>query len=54
MEIRVTILLVEQDVSMALSLATRGYVLTHGRIAAHGTPEELLRNEDLREMYIGI
>jgi branched-chain amino acid transport system ATP-binding protein len=50
----VTILLVEQDVSMALSLATRGYVLTHGRIAAHGTPEELLRNEDLREMYIGI
>jgi branched-chain amino acid transport system ATP-binding protein len=50
----VTILLVEQDVSMALSLATRGYVLTHGRIAAHGTTEELLRNEDLREMYIGI
>jgi branched-chain amino acid transport system ATP-binding protein len=50
----VTILLVEQDVSMALSLATRGYVLTHGRIAAHGTSEELLKNEDLREMYIGI
>jgi branched-chain amino acid transport system ATP-binding protein len=50
----VTILLVEQDVSMALSLATRGYVLTHGKIAAHGTSEELLKNEDLREMYIGI
>lgn len=50
----VTILLVEQDVSMALSLATRGYVLTHGRIAAHGTPQVLLENEDLREMYIGI
>jgi branched-chain amino acid transport system ATP-binding protein len=50
----VTILLVEQDVSMALSLAARGYVLTHGRIAAHGTSEELLKNEDLREMYIGI
>jgi branched-chain amino acid transport system ATP-binding protein len=50
----VTILLVEQDVSMALSLTTRGYVLTHGRIAAHGTSEELLKNEDLREMYIGI
>lgn len=50
----VTILLVEQDASMALSLATRGYVLTHGRIAAQGTPQELLKNEDLREMYIGI
>ncbi|MEM0357079.1 MAG: ABC transporter ATP-binding protein [Candidatus Bathyarchaeia archaeon] len=51
---KVTILLVEQDVSMAMSLATRGYVLTHGRIAAQGTPQELLKNEDLREMYIGI
>jgi branched-chain amino acid transport system ATP-binding protein len=50
----VTILLVEQDASMALSLATRGYVLTHGRIAAKGTPQELLKNEDLREMYIGV
>jgi branched-chain amino acid transport system ATP-binding protein len=50
----VTILLVEQDATMALSLATRGYVLTHGRIAAQGTPQELLKNEDLREMYIGI
>ncbi len=50
----VTILLVEQDVSMALTLATRGYVLTHGRIAAKGTPQELLKNEDLREMYIGV
>jgi len=50
----VTILLVEQDASMALSLATRGYVLNHGRIAAQGTPQELLKNEDLREMYIGV
>jgi branched-chain amino acid transport system ATP-binding protein len=50
----VTILLVEQDVSMALSLANRGYVLTHGKIAAQGTTEELLKNEDLREMYIGV
>lgn len=50
----ITILLVEQDISMALSLANRAYVLTHGKIAAHGTPEELMENEDLREMYIGI
>jgi len=50
----ITILLVEQDVSMALSLAQRAYVLTHGRIAAHGAKEELMKNEELREMYIGI
>ena len=50
----ITILLVEQDVSLALSLANRAYVLTHGRIAMHGTPEELMKNEELREMYIGI
>jgi len=50
----VTILLVEQDVSMALSLANRGYVLTHGRIAAQGTREKLLKDKDLREMYIGV
>ncbi|MDI6846735.1 MAG: ABC transporter ATP-binding protein [Candidatus Bathyarchaeia archaeon] len=50
----ITVLLVEQDVSIALSLANRGYVLAHGRIAAQGTREELLKNKDLREMYIGI
>ncbi len=50
----ITILLVEQDASIALSLANRAYVLTHGRIAAQGTREELMKNEDIREMYIGI
>jgi branched-chain amino acid transport system ATP-binding protein len=47
-------LLVEQDASLALSLANRAYVITHGRIAAQGTREELMKNEDVREMYIGI
>jgi branched-chain amino acid transport system ATP-binding protein len=50
----ITILLVEQDASIALSLANRAYVLTHGRIAAQGTTDELMKNEDIREMYIGI
>ena len=50
----ITILLVEQDISIALSLAKRAYVLTHGRIAAHGTREEIMENKDIREMYIGI
>lgn len=50
----ITILLVEQDASIALNLASRAYVLTHGRIAAQGTREELMKHEDIREMYIGI
>ena len=50
----ITILLVEQDASISLSLATRAYVITHGRIAAQGTREELMKKEDIREMYIGI
>jgi len=50
----ITILLVEQDASVALGLANRAYVITHGRIAAQGTREELMKNEDIREMYIGI
>jgi len=50
----ITVLLVEQDANIALSLANRAYVITHGRIAAHGTRQELMENKDMREMYIGI
>jgi branched-chain amino acid transport system ATP-binding protein len=50
----ITVLLVEQDASIALDLANRAYVITHGRIATQGTREELMKNEDIREMYIGI
>ena len=50
----VTILLVEQDVSAAMELADRIYVLTHGRIAAQGTKKELMKDTDIRELYLGI
>ena len=50
----VTILLVEQDVSVALSIADRIYVIAHGRIAAEGTRKELMKDKDLREIYLGI
>ena len=50
----VTVLLVEQDVSAAMELADRIYVLTHGRIAAEGTKEELMKNTDVRELYLGV
>jgi branched-chain amino acid transport system ATP-binding protein len=48
-----TILLVEQNASMALSIATRGYVLETGRIVLSATAKELLANEAVRRAYLG-
>ncbi len=50
----VTILLVEQDVSITLATAQRIYILAHGRIAAEGTREELMKDRDVREIYLGL
>ena len=47
------ILLVEQNTHMALRSADRGYVLELGRVAMQGTPDELRRDERLREAYLG-
>lgn len=49
----VTVLLVEQNASAALRLSTRGYVLETGRIILHGLSSELLRNEKVRQAYLG-
>ncbi len=49
-----TILLVEQNVAMALDLAARGYVLENGRIALTGTTAELRANDAVRAAYLGI
>ena len=48
------ILLVEQNVSRALSLVTRAYVLESGRIIMHGTSEELAGNRQVQTAYLGI
>lgn len=48
-----TILLVEQNASMALKLANRGYVLDTGQIAAEGTSEQLMGNPDVKKAYLG-
>jgi len=50
----VTVLLVEQDVSVAMGLSDRIYVLAHGRIVTEGTSEQLMKDRDVREVYLGI
>jgi len=49
----VTILLVEQNAAMALSIAGRGYVLETGRIALEGRAAELAENPEVRRAYLG-
>jgi branched-chain amino acid transport system ATP-binding protein len=49
-----TILLVEQNARLALQAAHRGAILEAGRVVLEGTTEELMRNEDVREVYLGI
>ena len=48
-----TILLVEQNAQMALSIANRGYVMETGRIVTTGTGSELLASEAVRKAYLG-
>ena len=48
-----TILLVEQNAQMALSVADRGYVLETGRIVTSGTGAELLADEAVKKAYLG-
>jgi branched-chain amino acid transport system ATP-binding protein len=49
----ITILLVEQNAHMALSIADRGYVLETGEIKLTGPGKELLANEAVRKAYLG-
>ena len=48
-----TILLVEQNAQMALSIADRAYVLENGQITLSGTGAELARSEQVRKAYLG-
>ncbi len=48
-----TVLLVEQNVPLAFSLAQRVYVLENGRVRAEGTPEALRREPDIERVYLG-
>lgn len=48
-----TILLVEQNVNMALQIAQRGYVLETGRVVLQGSAKELRENPEVRAIYLG-
>jgi branched-chain amino acid transport system ATP-binding protein len=49
-----TLLIAEQQVPLALSVADRCYVLENGRIRLEGAPEELERNPEVRRAYLGV
>jgi branched-chain amino acid transport system ATP-binding protein len=49
----VTVLLVEQDVFAAFSVADRGYVMETGRIVRTGPVSELAKDESVRRAYLG-
>ena len=49
-----SVILVEQDVTKALSTADRGYVIENGRVALSGTASELSANEHVKRAYLGI
>jgi len=49
----VSVLMVEQNATMALSIADRGYVLSTGEIVLQGPAAELLHNEELKRAYLG-
>lgn len=49
-----TILVVEQNANIALSIADYGYIMENGRIVLDGPVDKLLSNEDVREFYLGL
>jgi branched-chain amino acid transport system ATP-binding protein len=50
----ITIVLVEQNVSMAMRVSHRACVLELGRIVAEGAPDELMKRPEIRQAYLGI
>jgi branched-chain amino acid transport system ATP-binding protein len=49
-----SVLLIEQNAQMALSIAHHGYVMETGKMVMDGKPEKLLRDEDVKEFYLGL
>jgi branched-chain amino acid transport system ATP-binding protein len=49
-----TVLLVEQNARLALSVADYGYIMERGRVVLDDTPQKLLANDDVKEFYLGV
>ncbi|MGD2042616.1 MAG: ABC transporter ATP-binding protein [Acidimicrobiia bacterium] len=49
-----SVLLIEQNASMALSIAHHGYIMETGKMVMDGDPRKLLKDEDVKEFYLGL
>jgi branched-chain amino acid transport system ATP-binding protein len=49
-----SVLLIEQNANMALSIAHHGYIMETGKMVMEGLPEKLLKDEDVQEFYLGL
>jgi branched-chain amino acid transport system ATP-binding protein len=49
-----TVLLVEQDVQLALDNSNYGYVLSTGRLAMEGLSGDLIQNKEIKDVYLGL
>jgi branched-chain amino acid transport system ATP-binding protein len=49
-----SVLMVEQNVVMAMQVSTRAYVLEEGRIVAEGAPDDLLARPEIQRAYLGV
>ena len=52
-DLGITILLVEQNARLALSLSSRSYIMENGKIVMEGKSSDLIENEDVKEFYLG-
>ncbi len=51
---KATILLVEQNARVALSISSYGYIMENGKVVLDGETEKLINNEDVKEFYLGM
>jgi branched-chain amino acid transport system ATP-binding protein len=53
-DLGISVLFIEQNVQLALSIAHRGYVLESGRMVLTGSGAELLKNQEIKKVYLGL